>query len=86
MVKIRTRAEINKDFFDHQTFEFWVLIVIKFLTSLIFLIDDLTFLLYCMYEFHMGPSEAGLIFCVSALCLFAYGITISGYIIDKIGV
>jgi MFS family permease len=34
----------------------------------------------------MSPSEAGLLFCVSALCLFTYGLTISGFIIDKVGV
>lgn len=34
----------------------------------------------------MSQSEAGILFCVSALCLFTYGLTISGYIIDKIGV
>lgn len=60
--------------------------LIKLTTSLIFLIDDLTFLLYCEYEYHMSQSEGGILFCVSALCLFSYGITISGYIIDKLGV
>lgn len=34
----------------------------------------------------MTPSEAGILFCISAICLFCYGLTISGYIIDKIGV
>jgi len=51
-----------------------------------FLIDDLTFLVFCQYEFGMTQQEAGLLFCISALCLFAYGLTISGYIIDKCGV
>ena len=27
-----------------------------------------------------------MLFCVSAVCLFTYGITISGFIIDKMGV
>ena len=34
----------------------------------------------------MSPSEAGILFCCSALFLFTYGLTISGYIIDKLGV
>jgi|DEB0MinimDraft_12_1074336.scaffolds.fasta_scaffold41084_2 MFS family permease len=34
----------------------------------------------------MSPSEAGILFCVSAICLFTYGLTISGFIIDKMGV
>ena len=34
----------------------------------------------------MTPSEAGILFCISACCLFVYGLTISGFIIDKIGV
>ena len=51
-----------------------------------FLIDDLTFLVFCQYEFNMTQQEAGLLFCISALCLFIYGLTISGYIIDKMGV
>lgn len=39
-----------------------------------------------MYEYGMSQSEAGIIFCISALCLFIYGLTISGFLIDKIGV
>lgn len=34
----------------------------------------------------MTPSEAGILFCISALCLFCFGLTISGFIIDKVGV
>jgi len=34
----------------------------------------------------MSPSEAGILFCISALFLFTYGLTIAGYIIDKMGV
>jgi fucose permease len=34
----------------------------------------------------MTPSEAGILFCISACCLFVFGLTISGFIIDKIGV
>jgi len=34
----------------------------------------------------MTPSEAGILFCISAVCLFCFGLTISGFIIDKIGV
>jgi len=34
----------------------------------------------------MTPSEAGILFCISALCLFVLGLTVSGFIIDKIGV
>ena len=63
-----------------------MIFIFKFLTSLIFLIDDLTFLMYCQYEFGMTSSEAGLVFCISAICLFTYGITIAGFIIDKTNV
>jgi len=63
-----------------------MMIVFKFLTSLIFLIDDLTFLLYCEYEFHMTQSEAGMLFCGTALCLFTYGLFVSGFVIDKLGI
>ena len=58
----------------------------KLVTSLVFLMDDLTFLVFCIYEFDMTQQEAGILFCVTALCLFMYGITISGYLIDKLGV
>ena len=58
----------------------------KLVTSLVFLIDDLTFLVFCEYEFNMTQQEAGILFCVSAMFLFAYGLTISGYLIDKMGV
>ena len=34
----------------------------------------------------MSISEAGIAFCISALCLFAYGLSVSGYMIDKLGV
>ena len=34
----------------------------------------------------MSQMEAGILFCISALCLFTYGLTISGIIIDKWGV
>jgi predicted MFS family arabinose efflux permease len=34
----------------------------------------------------MTTSEAGVFFCISALCLFCFGLTISGFIIDKVGV
>ena len=34
----------------------------------------------------MTSSEAGLLFSLFALCLFSYGLTISGFIIDKWGV
>ena len=83
---IKSRSEINALFRYQQTFELWLIFLFKFLTSLIFLIDDLTFLLYCEYEYHMTQSEAGILFCVSAICLFTYGLTISGFIIDKLGV
>lgn len=53
---------------------------------MIFVIDDLTFLLYCQYEFNMSPSEAGILFCVSAICLFIYGLTITGPLVDKLGI
>jgi MFS family permease len=34
----------------------------------------------------MSQMEAGILFCISAVCLFAFGLTISGIIIDKWGV
>ena len=58
----------------------------KFLTSLIILIDDLTFLLFCQYEFKMSQFEAGSLFCFFALSLFFYGLFVAGIIIDKCGV
>ena len=51
---IKTRAEIEKVFREQQTFEIWIIFIFKFLTSLIILIDDLTFLLFCQYEFKMS--------------------------------
>ena len=51
-----------------------------------FLVDDLTFLLFCQYEFHMTVWEIGVLFACTAVCLLAYGLTISGFIIDKLGV
>lgn len=60
--------------------------MLKLVSSLMFLIDDLTFLVFCEYEFGMTQQEAGILFCVSAIFLFAYGLTISGYLIDKLGV
>lgn len=53
---------------------------------MVFLIDDLTFLLFCQYEFHMTVWETGVLFCFTAICLLTYGLTISGFIIDKLGV
>lgn len=53
---------------------------------MIFLIDDLTFLLFCQYEFHMTVWETGVLFFCTAICLLVYGLTISGFIIDKLGV
>lgn len=63
-----------------------MILFFKFTTSLIFLIDDLTFLLYCQYEYKMSEWEVGVLICFTALCLLTYGLTISGYIIDKWGV
>ena len=60
--------------------------IFKFFTSLVFLVDDLTFLLFCRYEFHMTVWEIGVLFACTAVCLLAYGLTISGFIIDKLGV
>jgi MFS family permease len=34
----------------------------------------------------MSPSEAGILFCISAICLFTFGLTITGFLIDKCGV
>jgi len=83
---MKSREEVNAEFFDKATWELWVIFIIKLFASLMFLIDDLTFLVFCQYEFGMTQQEAGILFCISALCLFAYGLTISGYIIDKMGV
>ena len=49
----KSRTDISKIFKQQQTFEIWMMFVFKLITSVIFLIDDLTFLLYCEYEFHM---------------------------------
>ena len=81
-----TRSELNREFLHQQTWEIWIIFIMKLITSLIFLIDDLTFLVFCEYEFGMTQQEAGTLFCVSAMLLFAYGLTISGYLIDKMGV
>jgi hypothetical protein len=51
---MRTRVEIEEEFTKQQTFELWLIFIFKFLTSLIILIDDLTFLLFCQYEFQMS--------------------------------
>lgn len=53
---------------------------------MIFVIDDLTFLLYCQYEFNMSTSEAGILFCISAVCLFIYGLFLTGPLVDKCGI
>jgi fucose permease len=34
----------------------------------------------------MSQMEVGILFCISAACFFAFGLTISGIIIDKWGV
>jgi hypothetical protein len=49
----KTRSEVNKEFFEKQSWELWVIFIMKMVTSLVFLIDDLTFLVYCEYEFQM---------------------------------
>jgi MFS family permease len=79
-------CNVSNAFKQQQTWEIWLIFIIKLFTSIIFLIDDLTFLLYCQYEYKMTPSEAGILFCISAVCLFCFGLSISGFIIDKIGV
>jgi MFS family permease len=84
--RVKTRSEVNREFMEKQTWELWTIFIMKLVTSLVFLIDDLTFLVFCEYEFNMTQQEAGILFCVSAMFLFAYGLTISGYLIDKLGV
>lgn len=79
-------AEINVEFGRQQTFEIWIIFIFKFFTSLVFLIDDLTFLLFCIYEFHMTVWETGVLFFCTAICVLTYGLTITGFIIDKLGV
>ena len=49
----KSRSEVNKEFFEKQSWELWVIFIMKMVTSLVFLIDDLTFLVYCEYEFNM---------------------------------
>lgn len=83
---IKSRSEVNRVFCEQQTFELWVIYVIKLFISMIFVIDDLTFLLYCQYEYGMSSSEAGILFCISAVCLFVYGLTITGPLVDKLGI
>ena len=34
----------------------------------------------------MSTSEAGILFCISAICLFVYGLTITGPLVDKLGI
>ena len=58
----------------------------KFLSALIILIDDLTFLLFCQFEFKMTQLEAGTLFCYFSLGLFFYGLFAAGIIVDKLGV
>lgn len=82
----RSMAEINVEFGRQQTFELWLIFIFKFFTSLVFLIDDLTFLLYCLYEFHMTVWETGVLIFCTAICVLVYGLTITGFIIDKLGV
>lgn len=48
-----TREEIVQDFYEKQTWELWIIFISKLLVSLMFLIDDLTFLVFCQYEFGM---------------------------------
>lgn len=36
-----------------QTWELWSIFIMKWATSIMFLIDDLTFLVFCQYEFNM---------------------------------
>ena len=83
---IKSRAEVNRLFYEQQTLELWIIYLIKCCTAMIFLIDDLTFLLYCEAEYHMSQSEAGLLYMTTAICLFIYAIVLAGPIIDKIGV
>ena len=42
------------DFFVWHTWELWVIFLVKLITSLVFLIDDLTFLVFCEYEFKLA--------------------------------
>jgi len=51
--RVKTRSEVNRDFMDKQTWELWTIFIMKLVTSLVFLIDDLTFLVFCEYEFNM---------------------------------
>lgn len=46
-------SELPNEFFEKHTWELWVIFILKLITSLIFLIDDLTFLVFCEYEFKM---------------------------------
>jgi predicted MFS family arabinose efflux permease len=81
-----THVEVKNEFLEKHTWELWMIFIMKMVTSLVFLMDDLTFLVFCEKEFNMTDQEAGILFCVTAICLFGYGLTISGYLIDRLGV
>lgn len=51
--RVKTRSEVNREFMEKQTWELWTIFIMKLVTSLVFLIDDLTFLVFCEYEFNM---------------------------------
>lgn len=46
-------SDIPNEFFEKHTWELWIIFILKLMTSLVFLIDDLTFLVFCEYEFGM---------------------------------
>jgi hypothetical protein len=47
-------SDLPNEFFEMHTWELWVIFILKLITSLVFLIDDLTFLVFCEYEFKMA--------------------------------
>jgi hypothetical protein len=48
-----SRSELNREFMKQMSWEIWIIFMMKLISSLIFLIDDLTFLVFCEYEFGM---------------------------------
>jgi len=48
-----THVEVKNEFLEKHTWELWMIFLMKMVTSLVFLMDDLTFLVFCEKEFNM---------------------------------
>lgn len=46
-------SDLNQTFTSQMTWELFIVLITKFICSLMFLIDDLTFIVFCQYEFKM---------------------------------